>query len=251
MSFCALLCAASIFTLEPDNITLQSVDNLGTLAGGAKVWECVVERPDSTVRITGITFSSKRCRLLVIDNPPQARQSLQAALGAHGAVAGTNGGYFHKDDTAVGLVVSGGKTLHPFERAALLSGVLIIRKGGSIDILRSKNFFLGEDVTCALQAGPWLVEKGNYVAGLNETKLARRTVIATDGVGTWILMVFSPTSLANTARVLSHPNQLLGFPIFNALNLDGGSSSAFWAAGTTADIPSFSTVRNYLGVVPR
>ncbi len=249
MTFAWLLCASAIFTLQPDNIVLQKVDNLGTTAGGAKVWERVVEREDSTVRITGVTFSSKKCRLTVIDNPPEARKSLRDALASVGAVAGTNGGYFHKDDTAVGLVVSGGKVLHPFERAQLLSGVIIVRKNGSTDIMRSRNFFLNEDVVSAVQAGPWLVEKGEYVNGLNDGKLARRTVLTTDGIGNWALMVFSPISLANTARILSHPNHLLGWPVYNALNLDGGSSTSFWAEAT--EIPAYSTVRNFVGIVPR
>ncbi len=76
-----------------------------------------------------------------------------------GAVAGSNGGYFHKDFTPLGLAVSRGETIHRFERAKLLSGVLAVRHG-RMELVRSGKFKSGSDVQEALQAGPWLVEKG-------------------------------------------------------------------------------------------
>ena len=45
-------------------------------------------------------------------------------------------------------------------------------------------------------------------------------------------------------------NALGGFKVKTALNLDGGSSSAFWCHESGISYPSFKQVRNYLGVAP-
>ena len=165
--------------------------------------------------------------------------------------AGSNGGYFHKDFTPLGLAVSAGETLHPFERAKLLSGVLAVRKG-RIELVRSGKFKAGPDVQDALQAGPWLVEKGTPVSGLNDARLARRTIVANDGKGHWALVAVSPVTLADAARVLCLKGILGPLTIANALNFDGGSSTALRASsegGILIDITSFGPVRNYLAIV--
>ena len=169
------------------------------------------------------------------------------------AFAGSNGGYFHNDHTPLGLVVVEGKTLHPFERAKLLSGVLAVRKG-RIELVRSGQFRKGEDLQEALQAGPWLLEKGAPVAGLDEQRLARRTIVASDGKGQWAIIVTSPVTLADAARMLSLKGIAGPWIIANALNFDGGSSTALHAEAkgrALIHIASFGAVRNYLAIVPR
>ena len=46
------------------------------------------------------------------------------------------------------------------------------------------------------------------------------------------------------------PGALGNFRVETALNLDGGSSSAFWCHETGISYPAFKQVRNYLGVAP-
>ena len=156
---------------------LETWKELGVLQGNAVAWEGEVSSDGRTVRISGVSFSSKECVFRVIDIPPGEPTSLQSALAALGAFAGSNGGYFHKNFTPLGLTIAAGKTLHPFERAKLLSGVLAVRKG-RIELVRSGRFKPGSDVEDALQGGPWLVERGEPVAGLNDERPARRTVVA-------------------------------------------------------------------------
>ena len=43
---------------------------------------------------------------------------------------------------------------------------------------------------------------------------------------------------------------LMRHKAYQALNLDGGSSSAFWCHETGISYPAFKQVRNYLGVAP-
>ena len=216
-------------------------------------WEGEASSDGRTIRVSGISFQSADCIFQVIDNPPDNRQSLASALAATGSVAGSNGGYFHKDFRPLGLAVSQGKTINSFERAKLLSGVLAVRKG-RIELLRSGKFKPGTDVQEALQAGPWLVERGLPVAGLDDTRPARRTIVANDGKGRWTLVALSPVTLADAASLLCVKGIAGPLAITNALNLDGGSSTALRAGlegDILIDIGSFGPVRNYLAIAPR
>jgi uncharacterized protein YigE (DUF2233 family) len=223
------------------------------LEGNAVAWEGEASSDGRTVRLNGISFQSRDCVFRVVDNPPEERQSLQSALANVGAFAGSNGGYFHKDFAPLGLAVTGGKTVHPFERAKLLSGVLTVRKG-RIELVRSGRFKPGADVQEALQAGPWLVENGAPLDGLNDERLARRTIVANDGKGSWALVAISPVTLADAARTLCLKGITGSWTIVNALNFDGGSSTALRAAvedNVLIDIASFGPVRNYLAIARR
>jgi uncharacterized protein YigE (DUF2233 family) len=231
--------------------TLAERSERGSLPTGASAWQATVTGPGGTVRVSGVTFSSARATLRVIDNPPDAFGKFPALLASAGAFAGMNGGYFHPDYRPLGLMISGGRTIHGFEKAKLLSGVLAVR-GGRMTLTRSGGFVAGRDVTEALQAGPWLVEAGRTVPGLNAARRARRSVIATDGKGGWALLATGPLTLAETADVLRLPGLTGPWTVREALNADGGSSTALWAATTPEPvvIPSFGPVRNYLAIVP-
>lgn len=232
---------------------LQRWTELGRLEGGVVAWEGEGWSDGRTIRLAGVSFPSSKSTFLVVDNPPANRQSLSSALAEVAAVAGSNGGYFHKDFTPLGLAVSRGKTIHQFERARLLSGVLAVRHG-HMELVRSGKFKSGSDVQEALQAGPWLVEKGAPVAGLDDTRSARRTIVANDGKGQWTLLATSSITLADASRLLCAKGVIGPLKIANALNLDGGSSTAFQAGlppEILIDLGSLGPVRNYLTIVPR
>lgn len=233
--------------------TPEPLQTVGSLAGNAVAWERSVRRADRTVGLSGVSFSTAHCAFRVLDNPPQDRRSLSAALEEAGAVAGVNGGYFHPDDRPLGLVVADGETLHGFERAKLLSGVLLVRKNHTT-LLRAEKFSPSDAIAEALQAGPWLVEDGQPVPGLHRKRRARRTVVATDGGAQWTILTTTPVSLAELAGILTLPRLPGGFTIQSALNLDGGSSTLLIAredGRTVLDIPSFGPVRNYLAIIPQ
>jgi len=232
--------------------TLGPVRELGSLGGSAKAWERDATQGDRRVRISGVTFSERQATFQVIDNPPSARVSLGEALKNAGAVAGINGSYFHPDFTPLGLTISQGKTIHGYEKAKLLSGILLVQKS-RIELIRATSQGSASHDQ-AIQAGPWLVEKGTPIASLNALKLARRSVIITDGKGNWGIVAFSAASLADTAAILARPGFAGAWSVRDSLNLDGGSSTALVAfenGRTVINIPSFGSVRNYLAIVPR
>lgn len=231
---------------------MQTHRALGELPGGAEVWKAEMTSGSGQVNVTGVSFPASRYELRVIDNPPEKRHSLSAAAERIGAVAGVNGGYFHPDERPLGLVVSGGITLHGYERAKLLSGLVVLRKG-KWDLLRASAFKSSDGLEAALQAGPWLVENGIPVAGLNAERRARRTLVGHDGRGNWVLAATGPITLAAAADLLAQAELPTGIRLRQALNLDGGSSTAFWASTSpqATQIPCFGEVRNYLAIVPR
>lgn len=243
LSFCAGTARAGWVAAEKPG--------LGSVPGGAQVREWTLRKGDQSAILTAVVFSERDYRVAVLDNPSQTGRLAGAVLQA-GAAAGINGGYFHKDGTPLGLAVSGGKTVHAFEKAKLLSGVLA-QRGKKLQLVRSGAFSPGADVAAALQAGPWLVESRQPVSGLNAARLARRTVVATDGQGNWALVSLSPLTLAGTAEVLCAAPLFEKAPVKDALNLDGGSSTALWA-GTEPNplsISEFGSVRNYVVILPR
>lgn len=232
--------------------TLGPQRDLGSLASGVNAWEREATQGDRRVRISGVSFSDRRAGFRLIDNPPDARLSLSEALKSAGAVAGINASYFHPDFTPLGLAVSQGKTIHEFEKAKLLSGLILVHRG-KIELVRAGAQRSGP-YDHALQAGPWLVEKGAPITGLNAVKLARRSVVVTDGKGDWAIVALSAATLADTAAILSRPGLAGAWSVKDALNLDGGSSTslvAFAGGKTVIDVPSFGWVRNYLAILPR
>src|SRR4051794_30218780 len=89
-------------------------------------------------------FSAKSANLRVIDNA--GRDNLAAVMQRLHGLAGVNGGYFDPEDLPVGLVVADGKSLAPFRKARLLSGVLIADKK-RIELLRSAEYSPRKNVT--------------------------------------------------------------------------------------------------------
>jgi uncharacterized protein YigE (DUF2233 family) len=165
------------------------------------------------------------------------------------SVAGVNGGYFDPDGAPVGLLMSGGKIIAPFRKARLLSGVLATRPG-KITILRASEFPRHGAWREALQCGPFLVDHGKPVAGLEDTREARRTFVLTTGDERAALGYCSRVTLGALAEIVT---SLAPLKVSRALNLDGGSSSAFWCRTkeNVISVSEFKTVRDFVALSPR
>jgi uncharacterized protein YigE (DUF2233 family) len=218
-------------------------------------WAVAAENTDSADRATVhlAAFATRNVTLQVIDQPDPPRRELAEVMTQTRSLAGVNGGYFDPDDTPVGLLVSGGRVISPFRKAKLLSGVLAV-SATRIDIVRAARFARSDKVVSALQCGPLLVEHAALVAGLNDTRPARRTFAAVDGNGgRAALGVSSAVSLAQLGKILCLTNLGGKMKVARALNLDGGSSTAFWFAGKDEifSIREAKSVRDFVAIVPR
>jgi Phosphodiester glycosidase len=196
-------------------------------------------------------FSAKSCTLRVIDNP--TGETLFEAMAPQKCVAGVNGGYFGADFVPIGLLISDGKIIAPLQRARLITGVLSASARG-VQILRVREFSRREKIGAAVQCGPFLVDHYELVRGLDDSTAARRTFAAAAMNDRVLLGVCSEISLAQLAAILATTRFADDLKIQRALNLDGGSSSAFWFArerGSAFSIPEQKPVRDFVGVVPR
>lgn len=203
-------------------------------------------------------FRSRQFRLEVIDlgdGPRAAFPTLEEAFRSAGCVAGVNGGFFHPDWRPLGLVIAQGQRMNRLETAKLLSGLVFSDERG-IHLLRRAAFRDHPGITALLQSGPYLVENGRPVRGLSESKPYRRTFIATDWRGQWVLgATLTSVTLPELAAALAAPGGLTQWPVDRALNLDGGSSTAFFFDARdgmgSVTLPPWKRVRNLLGIVPR
>ncbi len=192
-------------------------------------------------------FSNKTATLRVIDDA-SGSSDLATTMQHVGAIAGVNGGYFDPNDAPVGMLIGNGRVIAPFTKAKLLSGVVSVI-GGRVKVQRAVEFSMKSKPMQARQCGPFLVERGNAITGLNETRSARRTFVATNSNERVAIGYSSHVTLAQLAALLAIPE----LKIQRAFNLDGGSSSAFWFNGASGvvSIPEQKTVRDYLAIVPK
>lgn len=194
-------------------------------------------------------FNSKEHRLQVIDAP---NSNLKEAMIQFRCEAGVNGGFFeagnHKNP--MGLLIQDSTILSEIHTQGFWAAGIVYDTGHDIRLERKhKLSTTPRNMKQALQSGPFLVENGQIVKGLNNTKVDRRTFIATDNKGNWCIGICSPLSLQALAEWLAASPKELGFRIDSALNLDGGSSSGLYAPGLY--ISPLKSVRNYLGITKR
>jgi Phosphodiester glycosidase len=184
-----------------------------------------------------------------IDNP-NAETALAGAMIRAKCVAGVNGGYFDEQFAPVGLLIVDGNTTVPLQRARLLTGVLLATPRG-MQLRRTRELSAHPDAQSAVQAGPFLIDGGKPVSGLESSREARRAFAATAGTRA-ALGSCSEISLAQLAAILA--TAFNDLKIQRALNLDGGSSSAFWFKrrdGTEFSIPEEKPVRDFIGVAAK
>jgi exopolysaccharide biosynthesis protein len=221
-------------------------------AAGAERRHIVITESETNDRATLdlALFSPKSATVRVIDNPI-SENDLATLMPRENCLAGVNGGYFDPENKPVGLLISDGKLVAPLRKARLLSGVMIV-SNGRMQLLRVAEYSTKSKATAALQCGPFLVDRGQPVPGLNDTRQARRTFIVT-GADRSAIGYCSGVTLAQLGEILATPGIIPGLKVQRALNLDGGSSSAFWFAGERGpfSISEQKTVRNFVGVVPK
>jgi hypothetical protein len=213
----------------------------------------VVEDTAAGQRVTVdvAVFSAKSTALRVIDNPDG--QSLAAVMKGEKYACGVNGGYFDSDFKPIGLRVADGATFSPLRRARLITGILLQSDRG-IDVVRVSEFSRTKKIIAAIQAGPFLVEGSKRIRGLNDSQLARRTFAGLAGGDRAFLGFCSGVSLVELANILATTSLLADSKIRRAMNLDGGSSSAFWFArkdGSAFSIAARKPVRDFVAIVPK
>ena len=198
-----------------------------------------------------VVFSAKSCALRVINNPEG--ETLSAIMKREKCVCGVNGGYFDPEFKPIGLRINDGKTFSPLRRARMITGILMQSDRG-IDVIRVGEFSHAKKITAAIQSGPFLIEANKPVHGLNASQRERRTFAGIANTDRALLGICSDVSLAELANILATVPVAEKSRIRRAMNLDGGSSSAFWFArenGSAFSIAGQKPVRDFVGIVPK
>ena len=196
-------------------------------------------------------FSAKSGALRVIDNPEGER--LTDMMRREKYACAVNGGYFDEQFKPIGLRIVNGQMLTPLKRARLITGVLLASPR-EVQIVRAREFSPRQKIEAAIQCGPFLVDHSQRVGGLNNMQHARRTFAAVAMNGRALLGVCSDISLADLAAILATTPIAADLKIQRALNLDGGSSSAFWFSrenGSVFSISEQKPVRDFVGVLSK
>ncbi|MEO5719735.1 MAG: phosphodiester glycosidase family protein, partial [Chthoniobacterales bacterium] len=245
----ALVVAVLLPTVARAEWTVNSLERQPAGDGAIEYRRYSLGQPDSgkEIELHLALFSPKKAALRVIDQPESDRR-LAEVMVAEKSFAGVNGGYFDPNGAPVGLLISGGETIAPFKKARLLSGVLAAGEG-RIEIFRANEFPRKRAWREAVQCGPFLVDHGKSVVGLDDTRSARRTFVLTTTDGRVALGSCAPVTLAHLAEMLP---ALAPLKVARAINLDGGSSSAFWCRTNekTISISEFKSVRDFVAIVP-
>jgi hypothetical protein len=222
--------------------------------GGVVHRHVILENGGRSERITVhlAIFSTKSCTLRILQNEG-GTYNLAEVMNRENCLAGVNAGYFDEKFAPLGLRIVNGQAITPLRRARLITGVLFAWSRG-VQIAHSREFSRRPGVTAALQCGPFLVDLTRPINGLNDSNLARRTFAATTTGSRALLGVCSAVSLAELSKLLATTPLAEDLKIERALNLDGGSSSAFWFArenGSAFSIPEQKPVRDFVAVVPK
>lgn len=226
-----------------------------TLQPAATFHETSVSSAAGRLALRSIIFDSRTFRLAVIDQPlPRAGGRIIAeTLRSRRALAGVNGGFFTPEFQPLGLVISAGRTLSPAATSPLITG-MIVQTESLPYLLWNAEYPGPSGISDALQAGPRLLDSGLPVPGLDQDRKSTRSFIATDGGFLWAVGTADSCSLGTLASALLTAGALPGLSPMRALNLDGGRSSALWFrdfTGAETSRPGWSTVRNYLAIIPR
>jgi hypothetical protein len=220
------------------------------------------ESRHGNVVMSGVAFDARDYRLRVVDQDggPGSEFADAAAVGrAMGGVAVVNAGFFPPEGKPLGLVVAEGRAAGVWNDGSSLGSALWReeRAGGMAIIRRSaKARASAPTARNLLQSGPLLVEHGQPVSGLDESKTSARSFLIWDGGQRWWLGTCTPVSLAGLARILaSDPPS--GWASRTVLNLDGGRSSDLWVSAVLAGserstrMPWNRPVRNFLVIMPQ
>lgn len=142
-----------------------------------------------------------------------------------------NGGFYNPDFQPLGLIKANNQQKNPSSSASLLNAYLNFNQNTpTIDTAPIAT------ATTTIQSGPLLLQNGTprQLVHLSNDAARRRLVAAIDKSGMLHFIAvtlkdiqFSGPQLADLPAILQQYNQLIDAPLSHALNLDGGSASAF------------------------
>ncbi len=183
--------------------------------------------------ILKINPQKRRLKLLINGN---LKGLLKEIFITNNCLAGTNGMFFTKENTLIGLLIENSKIIHPKKSSRLTTGIFYLDKQKNPHIV-STNAFSNSNQSFALQAGPIILHSdGSTEIKSDDKKRVPRTFTAIDNnKQTYLIVAKDETglqthglSLFEAYKIFSNKNLNLGVNFLAVLNLDGGSSTTFY-----------------------
>jgi exopolysaccharide biosynthesis protein len=152
----------------------------------------------------------------------------------HGCGQLVNGGFYTTDGKATGYFLTNEIILKNYSSSSLFDGVFSVNDFATPRITRN----VPEDhLKFGLQTGPILIENGAILKlNINNDKPARRVVAVVSGENIlYFLAIYNPEQvydgpfLNNLPEIISEVGKQTGISFADAVNLDGGSASAFYS----------------------
>lgn len=201
---------------------------------------------------------------LAVSAHAERGQTLEAMPGAAGALAVVNASFFNREFDARGWTVSEGEAW-PRPLAATASPLLACTRAQRCEIVFEPPAAPPPDWFNAVAGTPWLLREGRARTAEDDRRCAAlcarehpRTVVGLDAARRhlWIVVAEGrrPGVPGVTLAPLSQWLQAQG--VWEAVNLDGGGSSALFVQGLSlaarpANEPAQRAVANALRIVPR
>jgi uncharacterized protein YigE (DUF2233 family) len=241
---------------EINNATAPSADDTGWifLAPGVERRRLEIARPDSVEGSTPVQIVrlDQAAVAFQVSYAPDAPRTSAEWCNAAGVLATINGGFFEEDYQTTALLVSDGMAYGTSYSGQ--GGMFAVDMWGNVSLryLPDTPYDPAEPLKAAIQGWPMLIRPGGevvYTAAGGQT--ARRSVIAMDRSGNVLLLAFpgSDLTLGELAAWLAASD----LNIDSALNLDGGSSTAWCvrAGGSVERVDAFVRLPTMLRVYPR
>jgi uncharacterized protein YigE (DUF2233 family) len=180
-------------------------------------------------RTFSYVFAPVRALTIILNYPEQ--KTFDTLVSENQCTAAINGGFYQPGGLPLGWLVTEGKTLSEAIPSVLLNGYLAIS-----DTTRLMDELPGA-TRYGLQSGPLLLWNGDVLPlRIRNDELARRSVVAITESGETVFLsvftgdqVFEGPYLGELPVVVAQINEDQFLGITNAMNLDGGSASAFYS----------------------
>jgi len=169
--------------------------------------------------------------LILIDNL-KLKNTAKKAYSDNSCSVLVSGSFYTKEGSFIGLFISGGKKLSNYTGNSTFNGVLSVN---DFSVPRITRQVPKDRLTTAVQSGPILIENGKVlpVKFVND-KNARRVVGAVDGSNTLYFLaiykasqLFDGPAISNLPAVVSEIGKDNNVVWADAINLDGGTASAY------------------------
>lgn len=157
------------------------------------------------------------------------KKSATTIIEENNCIYGVNGGFYSQEYTPLGLFVANGEELSNVRTNRTLNGFFVKDDGGLwISTQPPTN-----DVVFALQSGPYMTP--TTMIRIQNDELTRRILVARSGDQWYFLAITDQDNTFNGPFLSDVPDILEKLPIdvSGALNLDGGSASAFYSESGT------------------